>query len=103
VDPLESKFGGRTPYCYAANNPVIFNDPSGKQEEYEKYTRPDGKAIYLSPQAQASVAKEGEKYVFYDKEHKPTDFRGCVGGARWMQSKVRCLRGVVTIMDFVTL
>jgi len=33
VDPLESKFAGRTPYCYGGNNPVIFNDPNGKQEK----------------------------------------------------------------------
>jgi len=32
VDPLESKFAGRTPYCYGGNNPIIFNDPDGQQE-----------------------------------------------------------------------
>jgi len=34
-DPLESKYAGRTPYCYGADNPVSYNDPNGMQEEDE--------------------------------------------------------------------
>ena len=32
VDALESKYAGRTPYCYAANNPANYNDPTGNEE-----------------------------------------------------------------------
>jgi RHS repeat-associated protein len=30
VDPLESKYAGRTPFCYCSNNPIVYNDPDGK-------------------------------------------------------------------------
>ncbi|RZJ88542.1 MAG: RHS repeat-associated core domain-containing protein [Chryseobacterium sp.] len=32
IDPMESKYAGRTPYCYGANNPVNYNDPTGNEE-----------------------------------------------------------------------
>jgi len=43
-DPLESKFAGRTPYCYGANNPVKYNDPTGNEEydSYEDYKKAKG-------------------------------------------------------------
>ncbi|WP_162902873.1 SpvB/TcaC N-terminal domain-containing protein [Taibaiella koreensis] len=33
VDPLESKYAGKSPYNYSFNNPVMFNDPSGRDGE----------------------------------------------------------------------
>ncbi len=60
VDPLESKFGGRTPYCYGANNPVIYNDPNGEQEK--SGNQPEEK-------------KEGHTYIirFADENHNIID------------------------------
>ena len=37
VDPLADQYGGLTPYNYAANDPVYFNDPQGLS--------PNGKAV----------------------------------------------------------
>ena len=39
VDPLADQYGGLTPYNYAANDPVYFNDPRGLS--------PNGKAVCL--------------------------------------------------------
>lgn len=32
MDALEDKYAGRTPYCYGANNPIKYNDPTGNEE-----------------------------------------------------------------------
>lgn len=45
VDPMESKYAGRTPYSYSANSPVMFNDPSGMEEKKTQGTTSAGVAL----------------------------------------------------------
>jgi hypothetical protein len=42
VDPMADKYGSLTPYNYAGNNPVIFNDPMGDDFWDDIVNDPDG-------------------------------------------------------------
>jgi RHS repeat-associated protein len=60
IDPLSEKYYSVSPYCYVANNPVLFVDPDGKQIKI-KYRDDEGhkrKAFYNADKGVA-VNKKG--------------------------------------------
>ena len=53
VDPLASKFASHTPYNYAFNDPVFFNDPSGAaplpgEPDFVGWRRPETYGVYFA-------------------------------------------------------
>jgi RHS repeat-associated protein len=61
VDPMADKFSPSSPYCYAVNNPVLLNDPNGKDWTIDITIGNDGRFnIYFTVNA-AVVNESGKK------------------------------------------
>lgn len=60
IDPMEAKYAGMSPYNYAFNNPVMWNDLSGADPEDELYAGGQLKTVNVT----APKMREGEKRSF---------------------------------------
>jgi RHS repeat-associated protein len=52
IDPLWEKYRSWSPYCYSANNPLLFKDADGKQIGRSDNTKIDGGSMFPVPSMQ---------------------------------------------------
>ncbi|WP_129020198.1 RHS repeat-associated core domain-containing protein [Edaphocola flava] len=67
ADPLEAKFAGMSPYNYAFNNPVMWNDLNGKAPEDG-----DTPKIFFTP---APLPADRSDNTNYNPGPNPSDYK----------------------------